>query len=392
MAQAGSALSRKQSWEEALAEALEETAAVRPVHLAVLFASAFHEPHFGDLVARAYRETGADVLIGCSGQGIIGGQEEVEAQPALALLALSLPGATFRPVRLTQQDLTAERTSGARRLNLGTEPQAMRGLLVFADPFTIDCDGLVAALDESYKNVPKIGGLASGDHRAHRTWVFLNERAYPEGAVAVALGGAISLQTVVSQGCQPIGEPWMVTAADGNIIRSISGKPAYQVLVETVRALPPDLRQRARTNLLIGLAIDEYKESFTRGDFPIRNLMGVDPQSGAIAVGAYPRLGQTVQFQLRDAGAADEDLRSLLTSAAANLGEQRPAAALLCSCNGRGVGLFGQPHHDARGVARELGPLPLAGFFCNGEIGPIGGKTFLHGFTASIALLVPEEG
>jgi len=196
---------------------------------------------------------------------------------------------------------------------------------------------------------------------------------------------------VVSQGATPIGQPWTITGARGNLLETVGGRPAYQVLVETVQSLPPELQPRAARNLLVGLAIDEYKAEFRRGDYLIRNLLGVDRASGALAIGAFPRVGQTLQFQMRDAAAADEDLRELLTRARQALGDTRPVAALLCSCNGRGVGMFGVPDHDARGVAAAFGALPLAGFFCNGEIGPVGGKTFLHGFTASLALIVPRE-
>jgi small ligand-binding sensory domain FIST len=196
---------------------------------------------------------------------------------------------------------------------------------------------------------------------------------------------------VVAQGCQPIGRPWTITKAEGNILAEIGGRPALDVLVETVQALRPEDQLRARRNLLVGLVIDEYRPEFDRGDFLIRNLLGVDTRAGTIAIGAQPRVGQTIQFQLRDAAAADEDLRQLLDQTREQLGETRPVAALLCSCNGRGRDLFGVPDHDARAVHDLLTTAPLAGFFCNGEIGPVGGKPFLHGFTASLALLIPKR-
>ncbi|MBV9253579.1 MAG: FIST C-terminal domain-containing protein [Actinobacteria bacterium] len=246
-------------------------------------------------------------------------------------------------------------------------------------------------MEQAYPGVTIVGGLASGRSTDRATWVFLDDTVYDHGAVAVALGGNVMVRTVVSQGATPIGQPWTITGAHDNILETIGGRPAYQVLVETVEALPAEVQQRAARNLLVGLAIDEYKDEFHRGDYLIRNLIGADPQSGALAIGAYPRVGQTIQFQMRDATAADEDLRELLASAHHELGDARPVAAMLCSCNGRGAGLFGAPDHDARGLAREFGPVPVAGFFCNGEIGPVGGKAFLHGFTASLALLLPRE-
>ena len=199
----------------------------------------------------------------------------------------------------------------------------------------------------------------------------------------IGLGGAACLRPVVSQGCEPIGDAWTITDVAGHIVKTIGSRPAYQVLVETVQGLDAARRQRANGNLLVGLAMDEYRDEFERGDFLIRNLMGVDPKSGAIAVAAEPRIGQTLQFQIRDAHAADEELRHMLRSTL----DSPSAAALLFACNGRGVGLFGAPDHDARTVRELLGPVPLAGLFCNGEIGPVGAATYVHGFTASLALI-----
>ena len=163
------------------------------------------------------------------------------------------------------------------------------------------------------------------------------------------------------------------------------------MLVDTLRALPPEMQRRAQRNLLVGLAMDEYRSEFHRGDFLIRNVTGIDRERNTLAVGALPRVGQTLQFQLRDPEAADEDLRELLERARKELGARQPVGALLCSCNGRGVGPFGTSDHDARALVDLLGPIPVAGFFCNGEIGPVGEQNFLHGFTASIALVIPEE-
>jgi small ligand-binding sensory domain FIST len=218
--------------------------------------------------------------------------------------------------------------------------------------------------------------------------LFLNWDVHHGGAVLVALGGEYAVRTVVSQGTEPIGEPWTVTEAERNLLRTIGGRPAYEVLTETFRALPAPLQERAARNLLVGLAADEYRDRFGRGDFLIRNLIGVERETGALAISALPRVGQTVQFQLRDADAADAELHALLAGARTDLGETAPIAALLCSCNGRGRGLFGATDHDARVLGEELGPLPVAGLFCNGEIGPVGGVPFLHGFTASVGLIV----
>jgi small ligand-binding sensory domain FIST len=301
-----------------------------------------------------------------------------------------LPGAILRACRITQRDLVEAAEPGYWPQHSGVAPEDVNAWLMFADPFHLDTEALLDSFSAAYPGTPIIGGLASSTANPHQTHLFLDGEVYDEGAVAISLGGAYTVKTVVSQGCDPIGEPWIITAANGSIVETISQRPAYEVLVDTVRALPPDVQERASRNLLVGLAMDEYKDSFSRGDFLIRGVMGADPKSGALAIGAHPRVGQTIQFQIRDAKAADEDLRQLLNEARDALGDTRPVGALLCSCNGRGEGLFGFPDHDARTVAQQLGAVPLAGFFCNGEIGPIGSRVFLHGFTASLALIVPK--
>ncbi|MGH2470321.1 MAG: FIST signal transduction protein, partial [Chloroflexota bacterium] len=352
--------------------------------------------------------TGCRVLLGCSGQGIIGGQREIEDRPAISVLSLNLPGARLQPLYLDQAMLEAAEdgpslwqhaagevagtpaASGARGVPDGDPAvEDVSACVLFADPFHLDCEGVLASFNAAFSGVPMVGGLASSSVPEQRTYLFLNDAVYDRGAVAVAVSGC-AVRTVVSQGADPIGEPWMVTAAQGPVVETIAQRPAYTVLTETVQALPREAQQRASRNLLVGLAIDEYKESWGRGDFLIRNLTGADPSSGALAVSASPRPGQTIQFQVRDARAADEDLKQLLAEARESLGSVSPAGVLLCSCNGRGQGLFGVPDHDARTLAEQFGPVPVAGFFCNGEVGPIGKRNFLHGFTASLALIVPK--
>jgi small ligand-binding sensory domain FIST len=239
--------------------------------------------------------------------------------------------------------------------------------------------------------LPVVGGLASSKYSRRGTYVILDDQVYDEGVVGVALGGAYEVKTVVSQGAAPLGEIWTITGVEENLVYSIGMRPAMKVLGDTFRKLKPDVQVRARANLLVGLAMNEYQDEFHRGDFLIRNIVGLDRETGAVAVGAMPREGQTIQFQLRDPEAADEDLHALLSKARQELEGREIAGAVLCSCNGRGIGLFGQPDHDAKAFQEELGSIPVAGFFCNGEIGPVAGKNYLHGFTASIALILPKE-
>ena len=208
--------------------------------------------------------------------------------------------------------------------------------------------------------------------------------------MAVAVGGDVTLAGVISQGCTPIGEAWTLTRVEQNLIRHIGNRPAYAVLSETVQQLSAEEQRKVQGNLHIGLVVNEYLENFQRGDFLVRNLLGGDPNSGVLQVGALPRTGQTIQFQRRDAAAASEDLNELLARAKKNLADTEIYGGCLFCCNGRGKNLFGRTSHDAKLVQAHFGPTGLAGFFCNGEIGPVGERNFLHGFTASIALFVKK--
>ncbi len=391
---AEAAIVRRDDWERALYEALDGTATVASsagqADLVFLFASHAYAPNFPAMVQRAQTTTRARVLIGCSGQGIIGNAQEIEGKPAVSVLASSLPGIEMRPVRFTQSDLEGCVNPGDWHDLTGVRPDDVNAWLMFADPFTLDAERLIGALSNAYPDTPLVGGLASGDFRSQQTHLFQGDRVHGDGAVAVALGGDYTVQTVVSQGADPIGETWTITAADANLVQEIGHKPALEVVAKTLNALAPEEQSRARNNLLVGLAMDEYRDDFNRGSFLIRNIVGVDPNSGAIAVGARPQIGQTFQLHLRDERAADADLRALLGQAKLDLGDRKPVCALLCSCNGRGEGLFGYPHHDARMISEQLGIDQLAGFFCNGEIGPVGLQNYLHGYTACVALVVPK--
>jgi small ligand-binding sensory domain FIST len=254
----------------------------------------------------------------------------------------------------------------------------------------MDAERWLQSWDQAYKPLPILGGLATGNHPEQQTQVYLNGTVYEEGGVAISVGGDVALAGVISQGCTPIGQPWTITKAERNFIQEIGNRPAYQVLAETVSLLSAEDQNKSRGNLFIGLVVNEYLEEFHRGDFLIRNLIGADPKTGVLAVGALPRTGQTIQFQRRDAEAGTEDVTALLKRTHEQLRGKAIYGGCLCSCNGRGRRLFGTPNHDASHVQEEFGPLGLAGFFCNGEIGPVGEKSFLHGYTASLALFVEK--
>jgi small ligand-binding sensory domain FIST len=388
---ARAAIVADEQWENALQQALDQTNDLNHVDVVILFASSLYAKHFPDMLARIRQATGGAILLGCSGQAIIGQELELEDVPALSLLTLSLPNAILRPVRFTQALLEECETPLGWRDCLGIQLDDVNAWLLFADPFRLEIEHLLDGLAGAYGECPILGGMASSSNQnARRTHVFLNDEVFTDGGVGLAIGGPYTLFPLVSQGCEPIGETWTITGVRDNLIRTISNRPAYDMLVETFKSLPPEVQQRAQRNLLVGLAADEYLETFQRGNFLVRPLIGVERGTGALAIGALPRIGQTIQFQMRDARAADLDLTELLDQVSATLGHQLPIAGVLCSCNGRGVGLFETPNHDACAIHRQLGAFPLAGLFCNGEIGPIGARPFLHGFTASLALLIQK--
>jgi len=371
---------------QAWAESLRRQFSAPEVSLGLVFMTPSFFPHAAQVLEILRVHARIPLLAGCSSQGLIAGNQELEDQPGLSLGLYALPEAELTAVRLTAEQVEEANGPGYWYLETGVAPEATNGWLCFLDPFHLDSESWLRSWNQAYAPCPILGGLASGDFNTQSTQVYLNGDVFEEGGVAISVGGQVKLFGVTSQGCTPIGETWTLTRVEQNIIREIGNRPAYQVLAETFNQLTPEEQQGARGNLFIGLVVNEYLEDFHRGDFLIRNLIGADPKSGCIAIGALPRLGQTVQFQRRSAAAATEDMEALLTRAREQLGQTPIYGACLCSCNGRGQNLFGKPHHDAQMVQQCLGPLCLTGFFCNGEIGPVGEKSFLHGYTASLAL------
>ncbi len=361
------------------------------VSLGLLFVTPQFFPKAKELLEIIRVHAQVPLLVGCSSTSLIAGAREIEEHAGLVLALHHLPGAELRALHFTQEQVEEANGPGYWQLETGVNADQTNGWLVFADPFHFDAEAWLKGWNEAYAPLPILGGLASGDYAAQTTQVYLNGEVFEEGGVAVSVGGAVRLASVISQGCTPIGETWTITKTERNFIHTIGNQSAYKVLVDTYNGQPPEIQSKLRGNLFIGLVINEYLEEFHRGDFLIRNLMGADPNSGAIVVAALPREGQTIQFQRRDGAAATEDMTALLQRAHQQLGGQPIYGGVLCCCNGRGSGLFGQPDHDARLVQERLGPLGLSGFFCNGEIGPVGERNFLHGYTASLALFVQAE-
>ncbi|MBW8864558.1 MAG: FIST C-terminal domain-containing protein [Verrucomicrobia bacterium] len=376
----------------AWARRLRSRLPAKDVSLGLVFLSPAFFPHAQAVLEILRVHAQIPLLAGCSGSALVAGSEELESAGGLVLALYSLPGARLKGLRLTQEQVEAADNENYWPVESGLAKTDVNGWLAFLDPnpFHFDSEAWLRSWNKSYPGMPVYGGLATGSFPDPSTQVYLDGEVFDDGGVAIAISGDVTLSGVVAQGCTPIGEAWTLTRVEQNLIQHIGNRPAYSVLAETVNQLPPADQQKVRGNLFIGLAVNEYLEEFHRGDFLVRNLIGGDPNSGVIAVGALPRMGQTIQFQRRDAATASEDMGLLLDATKAKLADTTIYGACLFCCNGRGKNLFGRPSHDAGMVQEHFGPIGMAGFFCNGEIGPVGEKNFLHSHTAALALFVKK--
>ncbi len=355
--------------------------------LALLFFSPHHRDAAAQLGAAAQQRLAARCLLGCPGESIVGNDREVERGPALSLWLGRWPKAvTLTPFHLVHEE-TPEGHSlmgWPYALHEAADP-ARQLMLLLADPYTFPVNPFLREMNEAHRGVRVLGGMASGLRGPGQCQLLLGDQAVSRGAVGVLLQGDIKVRGVVSQGCRPIGTHMIITKARDNVILELSGKPPLKHLQEMWEEMAPADRDLMRHGLHVGRVINEYQGEFQRGDFLIRNVIGLDSANGSIAITDQVRVGQTVQFQVRDAASADEDLHALL-QLDLSAHERPPAAALLFTCNGRGTRLFDEPNHDAGALRAEAGAVPVAGFFAQGELGPIGGQNFIHGYTASVVL------
>jgi small ligand-binding sensory domain FIST len=375
-------LSTASDAEQAATEAAREAAAGlggRATDLAFLFLSADHLDGAGEAAAAVAGELGPRVLLGCVAGGVLAQERELERGPGAAVWAGALPGATIEAFSIDAVD-----AAGADPF--GLDDPALVALLV--DPFTFPIAEYLESLNEGRPGLPLVGGIAAGAGRPGTQALILGGEVLEEGAVGATVRG-VPVRTVVSQGCAPFGREAVITSAEGNVVHELAGEPALDRLEAEILALPPAEQRQVANGLLVGLVIDENKAEYGRGDYVVRGLLGADQESRALAVGDRVRVGQTLRFHFRDATSADRDLRKALDDALAGA---TAAGALVFSCNGRGTSMFGEADHDARAVAAALGAPALAGFFCGGEIGPVGGRAFLHGFTATLAVFFDEGG
>jgi small ligand-binding sensory domain FIST len=342
--------------------------------LVTVFATA---PQLGALedIVRATRQLlGPRTLVGASAVSVLGGSREVEEHAAVAMFA-SWGGAPVLPVRL---EASAGPDGPVVR---GAEPLtgAVGTLVLLGDPFSFPVEQFLATMAERAPDLAVVGGMASAARQPGANRIVLDGALHTGGAVAALIDPSVPVSTVVSQGCRPIGEPFTVTRAERNVVYELAGRPALDRLQEVVEGLDEHERALAARGLHVGRVIDEHQLDFGRGDFLVRGVLGADRDAGAVAVGDEVEVGSTLQFQVRDEVSADEDLRELMAG-------RRADGALVFTCNGRGSQLFGAPDHDAAVISEALDGAPVAGMFCAGEVGPVGRRNFVHGFTASVAL------
>ncbi len=405
------ALSTRPSLEMAVTEVVDSVkqSLSNSPDLGILFISSAYASDYPRLIPLILEKLSLPILIGCSGGGVIGTKNpnqiiELEGKPALSLTVASLPGVNVQAFRLTPETLPDLDSSPDTWHELvGVSSQKQPQFILLSDPFSPGINDLLAGLDFAYSDSVKVGGLASTGVMGVQSALFYHTPdssdlgLYHQGTVGLALSGEIMVESIVAQGCRPIGQPYQITQGERNIILELTqlqGKPQAQVtrpplefLRDLIQTLDDNDRQLAENSLFIGVVSDEFKQNLQPGDFLIRNLVGVDPRVGAIAIGDRVRPGQRVQFHLRDAQTSADDLGLLLkTYTASNDPQKQVQGALMFSCLGRGEALYNQPNFDSALFRRYFPNLPLGGFFCNGEIGPVGGQTFLHGYTSVFAL------
>lgn len=365
-------------------EVLEQLNGAVP-DLSFIFVSHHHRAAFHELAGQVQQRLKSKVLLGCAGESIAGGEFEIENEPAISLWSAVLPEATLLPFHLEFERTPDGIVSSGWPSEFESSPDDVRAVFLLGEPFSTAIQPIIERLSTDLPGVPLIGGMASGGRGPGENALFLNDEHVGFGAVGVMVQGGPQVETVVSQGCRPIGQNFIVTKTEDNLVQELGGKPAMERLQEVFVDLSEADQELVQQGLHLGIVMNEYQETFELGDFLISNVVGVDKDSGAVAIGNRVRVGQTVRFHVRDAQTAHEELHALLRRCVDN-SALAPEAALLFSCNGRGTRLFPGVNHDAGSIQKRLNTIPLTGFFAQGELGPVGGRNYIHGYTASIAV------
>ncbi|HLM30179.1 MAG TPA: FIST N-terminal domain-containing protein [Solirubrobacterales bacterium] len=352
--------------------------------LALVFAAGAHLLHAAEGVETVRERLAPGALIGCGAGGVVGAGREMESGSGAVVWALEAPGSA-----VAAHHLEGQPAGGPDAITGLPDPTRLgEAVIALADPYTFSADALLARLNRERPGMPVLGGLASATARSGS--LVCDGEVHPSGAVIASLAG-VGIVPCVSQGATPVGPEMTITAAEGNLITELASRPALDRLRDAIGELDAHEQMLAAQGLMLGVVIDENQPSYERGDFLVRPILGVEPDSNAIALGERVRVGQTVRVHVRDAATADEDLRAALRAQAQAIGTEGAAGALLFTCNGRGSHMFDVPDHDATALEDALAA-PTGGFFCAGEIGPVGGRNFLHGFTATIAVFPADGG
>ena len=361
--------------------------------LVVAFVSAHHAADYYEVPGMVREHLSGGLLIGCSGGGVIGAGREVEHRPGFALTAAALPRVELAPFHIEDDRLPdGDAPPDAWEALVNTSADRQPEFLLLADPFSVRGEHLLMGLDYAFPSSVKIGGLASGAQQPGGNALYLSDQVHSSGVVGVAIHGDISVDTVVAQGCRPVGRPMRVTGCHGNSLLGLDGRTPFELLKELFEGLSERDRELAQHSLFLGVVMDELNDSPQLGDYLIRNIIGIDPRQGTLGIGETLKEGQTVQFHLRDAETSGQDLDEMLSQYSARHPLYEEAGALLFSCLGRGSYLYGRADHDTDMFREKVGHMPLTGFFCNGEIGQVGGSTFLHGYTSSFGIFRPRRG
>ncbi len=364
---------------------LLESAMDGPSDLVFVFASFHHREALADAVSDIRKTLSPKTIIGLTTESVVGCDLELEGVAGLSALAMHLPGVTVTPWTTSPKNPVpiSKPEKIPNWISLQDDTQVV---LFFADPFTTPITRLLPALVNCRGEetpLPVIGGMASGASAATYNRLFLDDQGMRSGGIGLTISGPIDFDCIVSQGCRPIGSPMRVTIVEGNVVLELGGRPAVEVIQDLASSVDPSEGNLLSGGLLLGSVINENRDHFGRGDFLVRSILGIDRKRNGIAAGEFYRLGKTVQFHVRDAQTAVEDLQLLLD---AQQLDTQPFAGLLVTCNGRGRNLFHVDDHDLTIIRDRLGEVPIAGFFAAGEIGPIGGRSFLHGHTACLTL------
>ena len=381
--------------EQALEEcttAIQEQLGNDTPNLAVTFVSPHYQSGYDRVVELVRQQLGPTTVLGCSGGGIIGNGLEVEQRAALSITAAVLPGVDIVGFQLDSDKLPdLDAPPDAWQDLVHVTPEQNPHFVMLADPFSFPVPNLLMGLDYAFSLSAKIGGLASGAQQQGGNALFLEDQVFRSGAVGVALHGNIMVDTVVAQGCRPVGQPMRVTKCVRNVLTELDGLTPMNILKDLFQKSGDRDRELMRASLFLGVVMDELVEDPKQGDFLIRNVADMDDRTGSLAIGEILKEGQMVQFHLRDAQTSADDLAEALDRYALDNRENQAQGALLFCCLGRGQYLYGRPNHDTDLFHEKVGSIPLGGFFCNGEIGPVSGTTFLHGYTSSFGIFRPKD-